>query len=64
MLMRNVLAAAAAEGQAVSIHVEIFNPAMRLYERLGFRQIDTYGVYHLMEWRPASVEDGLVEKAR
>lgn len=36
----------------VSIHVEIFNPAMRLYERLGFRVVATQGVYHLMEWTP------------
>lgn len=51
-LMKNVLEAAAAEGKSVSIHVEMYNPAMRMYERLGFRQIDSYGVYHLMEWRP------------
>lgn len=52
MLVKRIMDAAAAEGKTVSIHVETFNPAMRLYERLGFRQIDTYGVYHLMEWRP------------
>ena len=28
-----------------------FNPALRLYERLGFRQIDDRGVYLFMEWR-------------
>lgn len=43
-----------ASRRAVSIHVEIFNPAMRLYERLGFRVISTQGVYHLMEWHPES----------
>lgn len=37
----------------LSIHVESFNPAKRLYERLGFRMIsETNGVYHLMEWKP------------
>jgi RimJ/RimL family protein N-acetyltransferase len=36
----------------LTIHVEIYNPAMRLYQRLGFRQIEDKGVYHLMEWRP------------
>lgn len=51
-LMQDILDAAAAEGKSVSIHVEMYNPAMRMYERLGFRPIDTYGVYHLMEWRP------------
>lgn len=35
----------------VTIHVEHFNPAMRLYERLGFRRIGSHGVYHLLEWR-------------
>ncbi|MGK7909204.1 MAG: GNAT family N-acetyltransferase [Synechococcus sp.] len=39
---------------AVRIHIEQFNPAMRLYRRLGFRQIGIAGVYHLMEWLPFS----------
>lgn len=52
MLLREILAEAAAGGQSVSIHVEQDNPALRLYERLGFRQIDTFGVYLLMEWKP------------
>ena len=56
-LMQNILDAAADEGKSVSIHVEIENPAMRLYERLGFKQIDTYGVYHLMEWKPGPRAD-------
>jgi GNAT superfamily N-acetyltransferase len=35
----------------VSIHVESFNPAKKLYESLGFKKIsETNGVYHLMEW--------------
>ena len=34
----------------VRIHVEANNPAMGLYRRLGFRKIDTNGVYWLMEW--------------
>lgn len=36
----------------VRIHVEKFNPAMRLYLRLGFRAIEDQGVYELMEWSP------------
>ncbi len=36
----------------LSIHVESFNPAKKLYEKLGFRMVsETNGVYHLMEWR-------------
>ena len=52
ILLREILDGAAAAGQSVSIHVEQENPALRLYERLGFRQIDTFGVYKLMEWKP------------
>lgn len=37
----------------VRIHVENFNPALRLYQRLGFQQKDTNGIYHLMEWLPS-----------
>ena len=40
----------------VTIHVERFNPAMRLYERLGFRQMEDQGVYYLMEWTHAIME--------
>ncbi|HYM59686.1 MAG TPA: GNAT family N-acetyltransferase [Thermoanaerobaculia bacterium] len=52
MLLGRVLGEAAAAGRSVSIHVEAYNPALRLYERLGFRQIGMHGVYYLMEWRP------------
>lgn len=36
-------------GRKVSIHVEVFNPARRLYERLGFVQAEDRGVVLLME---------------
>jgi hypothetical protein len=39
-----------AAGKPLRIHVEGFNPALRLYERLGFRQIEDKGVYLFMEW--------------
>ena len=38
-------------GKPLRIHVERFNPARRLYERLGFRQIEDRGVYLFMQWR-------------
>lgn len=50
-LLQQVLAEAAAAAKSVSIHVEKFNPAMRLYERLGFRVAADREVYWLMEWR-------------
>lgn len=40
--------------KSVTIHVEMFNRAARLYERLGFRNKSLNGVYRLMEWTPPS----------
>jgi ribosomal protein S18 acetylase RimI-like enzyme len=51
-LVREVLARGAAAGKAVTIHVESFNPALRLYQRLGFEHVDTNGMYYLMRWTP------------
>ena len=51
-LLRAILDEAAKRGRTVSIHVERFNPALRLYERLGFAHVADTGVYYLMEWRP------------
>ena len=50
-LLRELQEEARAAGKALSIHVEKFNPALRLYERLGFRGKEDKGVYLLMEWR-------------
>ncbi len=44
---------AAAADKDVSIHVEKYNPAMRLYRRLGFVTEEDKGVYDLMRWRAA-----------
>src|SRR5688572_13925507 len=51
-LLKEILAEGEQAGLPVTIHVELFNPALRLYERLGFRHIDDHGVYYLMEWKP------------
>ena len=51
-LLRALLDEAAASGKRLSIHVEKFNPARRLYERLGFAEVAERGVYVLMEARP------------
>lgn len=53
-LMAEVLAGAAAAAKPVVIHVERFNPAQHLYDRLGFHQIADQGVYLLLEWRPGA----------
>lgn len=43
---------AARAGKSLTIHVERFNPALRLYQRLGFRETEDKGVYLLLEWTP------------
>ncbi len=53
-LIRSIFAEGDASGRKVSIHVEIYNPARRLYERLGFVQAGDRGVYILMERPPAA----------
>lgn len=57
-LFRELLVEADRLGKKVSIHVEIYNPARRLYERLGFVQAGDRGVYLLMERPPIAVEAG------
>jgi ribosomal protein S18 acetylase RimI-like enzyme len=49
-LLRELQEEARAGGKSLSIHVEQFNPARRLYERLGFRQVEEKGVYLLLHW--------------
>jgi ribosomal protein S18 acetylase RimI-like enzyme len=49
-LLRGLQKEAHSAGKSLTIHVERFNPALRLYERLGFEQIEDKGVYLLMRW--------------
>lgn len=51
-LLTDLLAEAGAAAKPVQMHVERFNPAQRLYDRLGFRQIADEGVYLRLEWKP------------
>ncbi len=53
-LLKDLLAEAAQVGKAVTIHVEKFNQALRLYERLGFVKTLDKGVYFFMKWTPSS----------
>ena len=52
MLLRRVFAEGDAAGKPVSIHVEVFNPARRLYDRLGFVEKGTHGDVYLLMERP------------
>lgn len=47
-LLADLFRESAEAGKAVSIHVEKENPARRLYDRLGFREVEDRGVYVLM----------------
>lgn len=51
-LMKTILDEGQKVGKPVRIHVERFNPALHLYQRLGFENVEDQGVYYLMEWRP------------
>lgn len=57
-LLEGILQEAEDEGKPVSIHVERFNPAMSLYERLGFTPTGERGVYYLMERLPGKRSGG------
>lgn len=43
---------ATAEGRRSTLAVYLDNPALRLYERLGYRPIERQGPRCIMEWRP------------
>ncbi|NYZ16456.1 GNAT family N-acetyltransferase [Azospirillum sp. RWY-5-1] len=49
-IIESVFDEARAGGRTVSIHVEVFNPARRLYDRLGFVEQGEHGPYRLMRW--------------
>jgi ribosomal protein S18 acetylase RimI-like enzyme len=52
-VLRDLIDEAKACGKTVMIYVEKFNPAMRLYRRLGFKTEEDKGVYDLMRWSAA-----------
>ena len=62
-LLRALLNEASAAGKRLTIHVEKFNPARRLYERLGFAEAADRGVYVLMEATPSSSRQGRNERS-
>jgi GNAT superfamily N-acetyltransferase len=51
-LLGALLEEADARGVKASIHAERFNPAQRLYTRLGFRPLSETGIYVLLERPP------------
>lgn len=63
-MIRELIDEAAAASRCVRIHVERFNRALHLYERLGFRKIEDAGVYFLMEWKPERRQPGKTPSTR
>jgi GNAT superfamily N-acetyltransferase len=51
-ILQGLLAEATRRHKPFRIHVEKFNRAQHLYERLGFTTLADDGVYLFMEWRP------------
>jgi ribosomal protein S18 acetylase RimI-like enzyme len=51
-LLRALQAEAAATGSTIVLHVENYNPALRLYVRLGFGVVDDNGLNLRMTWSP------------
>jgi ribosomal protein S18 acetylase RimI-like enzyme len=51
-LVEDLLAEGDVEAKSVTIHVERMNPALRLYERLGFTLAEDKGVYLFLERPP------------
>jgi ribosomal protein S18 acetylase RimI-like enzyme len=52
-LLRSLIDESEDSGRRLTIHVEHANPAMRLYERLGFAAVEDRGVYLMLERTPA-----------
>ena len=52
-LLEGVIEEAAAAGLPVELHVEVHNPAQRLYRRLGFEQVAEAFPYLRLQWRPS-----------
>jgi ribosomal protein S18 acetylase RimI-like enzyme len=54
-LMNSLIARADAVDKPVTLHVEPWNPAKNLYERLGFETVELRGIYEFMR-RPAQAQ--------
>lgn len=53
VLLKNIQEEGKKANLAVRAHVEEYNPAIRLYERLGFSVVEERGPYLFIEWNPA-----------
>jgi RimJ/RimL family protein N-acetyltransferase len=62
-LLHALMDEALGSDRAVTIYVEIFNRAQRLYERLGFQPVTAVGLYRLMRWTNATGPNLMVADA-
>lgn len=53
VLLKNILEEGKKANLPVRAHVEEYNPAMKLYERLGFSVVEERGPYLYIEWKPS-----------
>jgi len=51
-ILQSIILESEKNGKKISLHVEYYNPALRLYERLGFKKVDDIGIYFYMERSP------------
>lgn len=56
-LLNGILEEGVESHRPVTISVKRFNPALHLYERLGFRLVSDDGVYLFMKWMPVVLEN-------
>ena len=59
-IIRDILAEGKHRNLPVTIHVEKNNPALRLYHRLNFQEIEDLGIYLFMKWSPNGEEGSTV----
>ncbi len=57
-ILKELMAEADRQNLSLSLHVEQFNPALGLYERLGFEKKDLIGIYFFMLRFPISQRSG------
>ena len=62
-LLKRIMADGIKTSLPVSIHVEQFNSALRLYQRLGFKTIRENGIYLLLKWAFGNPDRELAEGA-
>lgn len=53
-VLQRLLAEGAEAGRPITIYLEGWSPAARLFGRLGFTKVEEQGFHHLYRWAPAS----------